>query len=183
MPFTWLILFSETRMEEESKGEPSKVESVNLDQNQSPKKVAWERLVSHFFGLILQSMLQGPTLSTSTSSFEALDPHDPQAHFCQCKTFSWKIFFFQLNLLASTMFSKTADWIGEKDLVPSPKKRKYKFVQIWLGRMNFLMLSIFQLVNWKVQVQSISCWNKWTGENWVILQTQNWNMKYLKTIF
>jgi biogenesis of lysosome-related organelles complex 1 subunit 2 len=36
----------------------------------------------------------GPTLSTSTSSFEALDPHDPQ-----------------LNHLASLMFNKTADWI------------------------------------------------------------------------
>ena len=35
------------------------------------------------------------TLSTSTSSFEALDPHDPQ-----------------LNHLASIMFSKTCDWIG-----------------------------------------------------------------------
>ena len=35
----------------------------------------------------------GPTLSTSTSSFEALDPHDPH-----------------LNHLASCMFSKTADW-------------------------------------------------------------------------
>ena len=39
------------------------------------------------------------TLSTSTSSFEALDPHDPQ-----------------LNQLAATMFDKTADWIqGELD--------------------------------------------------------------------
>ena len=37
----------------------------------------------------------GPTLSTSTSSFEALDPHDPQ-----------------LNHLASLMFSKTSDWIA-----------------------------------------------------------------------
>ena len=36
----------------------------------------------------------GPTLSTSTSSFEALDPHDPH-----------------LNHLASLMFNKTADWI------------------------------------------------------------------------
>merc|ERR1711981_84869 len=36
-----------------------------------------------------------PTLSTSTSSFEALDPHDPQ-----------------LNHLASVMFSKTSDWIA-----------------------------------------------------------------------
>ena len=39
----------------------------------------------------------GPTLSTSTSSFEALDPHDPQ-----------------LNHLASLMFSKTADWISSE---------------------------------------------------------------------
>ena len=37
----------------------------------------------------------GPTLSTSTSSFEPLDPHDPQ-----------------LNHLASLMFSKTSDWIA-----------------------------------------------------------------------
>ncbi len=33
-------------------------------------------------------------LSTSTSSFEALDPHDPQ-----------------LNHLASLMFSKSGDWV------------------------------------------------------------------------
>lgn len=39
----------------------------------------------------------GPTLSTSTSSFEALDPHDPQ-----------------LNHLASLMFNKTADWISSE---------------------------------------------------------------------
>jgi biogenesis of lysosome-related organelles complex 1 subunit 2 len=39
--------------------------------------------------------VKGPTLSTSTSSFEALDPHDPQ-----------------LNHLASVMFSKSADWIS-----------------------------------------------------------------------
>merc|ERR1711971_233075 len=75
--------------DEESKGETSKVESVNIDQNQSPKK--------------------GPTLSTSTSSFEALDPHDPQ-----------------LNLLASTMFSKTADWIaGELESTSD----EYKLIQ------------------------------------------------------
>ena len=42
---------------------------------------------------------KGPTLSTSTSSFDALDPHDPQ-----------------LNNLASVMFSSTSDWIaGELD--------------------------------------------------------------------
>ena len=42
-----------------------------------------------------KSPKRGPTLSTSTSSFEALDPHDPQ-----------------LNHLASIMFSKTSDWIA-----------------------------------------------------------------------
>lgn len=36
----------------------------------------------------------GPTLSTSTSSFEALDPHDPN-----------------LSRLATTMFQKTADYL------------------------------------------------------------------------
>jgi len=39
----------------------------------------------------------GQTLSTSTSSFEALDPHDPQ-----------------LNHLASLMFTKTADWVSSE---------------------------------------------------------------------
>lgn len=36
----------------------------------------------------------GPTLSTSTSSFEALDPHDPN-----------------LSRLATTMFNKTSDYL------------------------------------------------------------------------
>lgn len=40
---------------------------------------------------------QEATLSTSTSSFEALDPHDPQ-----------------LNHLASLMFNKTADWVSSE---------------------------------------------------------------------
>jgi len=41
--------------------------------------------------------LENEKLSTSTSSFEALDPHDPQ-----------------LNHLASLMFNKTADWISSE---------------------------------------------------------------------
>ena len=40
--------------------------------------------------------------------------------------------FFQLNLLASTMFSKTADWIGEKDVVLSTKTITYKVFKMWL---------------------------------------------------
>lgn len=39
-------------------------------------------------------MILGPTLSTSTSSFEALDPHDPN-----------------LSRLATSMFNKTADYL------------------------------------------------------------------------
>ena len=39
------MLFSESRMDEESKGEPSKVESVNIDQNQSPKKVSVTEII------------------------------------------------------------------------------------------------------------------------------------------
>ena len=51
----------------------------------------------------------GPTLSTSTSSFEALDPHDPH-----------------LNHLASLMFSKSADWINSELEATS---EDYKLVQ------------------------------------------------------
>jgi biogenesis of lysosome-related organelles complex 1 subunit 2 len=42
-----------------------------------------------------EKRVRGPPLSTSTSSFEALDPHDPQ-----------------LNHLASVMFSKSSEWIN-----------------------------------------------------------------------
>uniref|UniRef100_A0A1B6LPS9 Biogenesis of lysosome-related organelles complex 1 subunit 2 n=1 Tax=Graphocephala atropunctata TaxID=36148 RepID=A0A1B6LPS9_9HEMI len=43
---------------------------------------------------LTDSPKKGPTLSTSTSSFEALDPHDPN-----------------LSRLATTMFQKTADYL------------------------------------------------------------------------
>ncbi|KAJ8944108.1 hypothetical protein NQ314_009551 [Rhamnusium bicolor] len=43
---------------------------------------------------ITDSPKRGPTLSTSTSSFEALDPHDPN-----------------LSKLANTMFSKTSEYL------------------------------------------------------------------------
>ncbi|KAF7271372.1 biogenesis of lysosome-related organelles complex 1 subunit 2 [Rhynchophorus ferrugineus] len=43
---------------------------------------------------ITDSPKKGPTLSTSTSSFEALDPHDPN-----------------LSRLANTLFSKTSDYL------------------------------------------------------------------------
>lgn len=43
---------------------------------------------------VTDSPKKGPTLSTSTSSFEALDPHDPN-----------------LSRLATSMFNKTADYL------------------------------------------------------------------------
>ncbi|KAL3282291.1 hypothetical protein HHI36_005479 [Cryptolaemus montrouzieri] len=43
---------------------------------------------------VTDSPLRGPTLSTSTSSFEALDPHDPN-----------------LSRLATSMFNKTAEYL------------------------------------------------------------------------
>lgn len=45
-------------------------------------------------GKVLESPKKGRTLSTSTSSFEALDPHDPN-----------------ISLLANTMFQKCADFL------------------------------------------------------------------------
>ncbi|KAL1491272.1 hypothetical protein ABEB36_011892 [Hypothenemus hampei] len=42
----------------------------------------------------VESLKKGPTLSTSTSSFEALDPHDPN-----------------LSRLANTLFSKTSEYL------------------------------------------------------------------------
>jgi len=43
---------------------------------------------------VTDSPKRGPTLSTSTSSFEALDPHDPN-----------------LSRLANSLFSKTSDYL------------------------------------------------------------------------
>lgn len=48
-------------------------------------------------GGITDSPLHGPTLSTSTSSFEALDPHDPS-----------------LSRLATKMFHKTNEYISHE---------------------------------------------------------------------
>ncbi|CAD7002561.1 biogenesis of lysosome-related organelles complex 1 subunit 2 [Ceratitis capitata] len=45
----------------------------------------------------LDSPIRGPTLSTSTSSFEALDPHDPN-----------------LSKLATKMFRKTEEYISNE---------------------------------------------------------------------
>ena len=39
-----LVFLSDSEMEEESKGEPSKVESANVELNQSPKKVFNQKL-------------------------------------------------------------------------------------------------------------------------------------------
>ncbi|XP_077302129.1 biogenesis of lysosome-related organelles complex 1 subunit 2-like [Arctopsyche grandis] len=64
-----------------------------------------------------ESPKRGPTLSTSTSSFEALDPHDPN-----------------LSRLATTMFQKTEDYLyGEFTSTQDAYKR--------LEEMNHLTLS------------------------------------------
>lgn len=65
---------------EEIQIESSSIENLSTDQNsrcESPKR--------------------GITLSTSTSSFEALDPHDPN-----------------LSRLANTMFQKTGEYLQEE---------------------------------------------------------------------
>ncbi|CAH1402100.1 unnamed protein product [Nezara viridula] len=55
---------------------------------------------------VTDSPKRGPTLSTSTSSFEPLDPHDPN-----------------LSKLATTMFQKTADYLlGELTLTQADYK-------------------------------------------------------------
>ncbi|XP_073982458.1 biogenesis of lysosome-related organelles complex 1 subunit 2 isoform X4 [Rhodnius prolixus] len=55
---------------------------------------------------VTDSPKKGPTLSTSTSSFEALDPHDPN-----------------LSKLATNMFQKTSDYlIGELTLTQEDYK-------------------------------------------------------------
>ena len=69
------------------KGEPSKTEA--LPENQCLTPLRHPATTSHH-----ASPRRGPTLSTSTSSFEALDTHDPQ-----------------LNQLASKLFNKTSEWI------------------------------------------------------------------------
>jgi hypothetical protein len=58
--------------------------------------VSYENIFSlkHVLEMSLVCTFTGPTLSTSTSSFEALDPHDPN-----------------LSHLATTMFQKTADYL------------------------------------------------------------------------
>ncbi|GAB0088554.1 Biogenesis of lysosome-related organelles complex 1 subunit 2 [Sergentomyia squamirostris] len=52
-------------------------------------------------GGVTDSPKRGPTLSTSTSSFEALDPHDPN-----------------LSKLATKMFQKTGDFISSELMGP-----------------------------------------------------------------
>lgn len=55
---------------------------------------------------VTDSPKRGPTLSTSTSSFEPLDPHDPN-----------------LSKLATTMFEKTSDYlVGELTLTQADYK-------------------------------------------------------------
>ena len=153
-----LVFLSDSEMEEESKGEPSKVESANVELNQSPKKVFNQKLR---FKRIMSSgcycrdqhyQPQHPVLRLSTLTIHR---YDVPGSSITDKLVSCSNFFFQLNLLASTMFSKTADWIGET----------------WRMRHSsvcFLVVIVsyyyHQPVSWRAPVLSISCWNKWTGE-------------------
>jgi biogenesis of lysosome-related organelles complex 1 subunit 2 len=74
------------------------MESESLDVEKS-KAEAKSPSRSYHKASPFESPKRGPTLSTSTSSFEAVDPHDPV-----------------LNKLANSLFSKTADWVsGELD--------------------------------------------------------------------
>ncbi|XP_018576052.1 biogenesis of lysosome-related organelles complex 1 subunit 2 isoform X1 [Anoplophora glabripennis] len=57
----------------------------------SPKR---GKIGTYNYSKYLSLYILGPTLSTSTSSFEALDPHDPN-----------------LSKLANTMFSKTSEYL------------------------------------------------------------------------
>lgn len=56
-----------------------------------------EPQTSQGHNVLLDSPIRGPTLSTSTSSFEALDPHDPN-----------------LSKLATKMFRKTEEYISNE---------------------------------------------------------------------
>lgn len=62
----------------------------------SPKKGKQVNIITNKidYCILKLFLIAGPTLSTSTSSFEALDPHDPN-----------------LSRLATTMFTKTADYL------------------------------------------------------------------------
>jgi len=77
-------------MEEKSESEKSKLGPERGDVVNTGPTTSAKGYRSPF-----QSPKKGPTLSTSTSSFEAVDPHDPL-----------------LNNLASQMFSKTAGWVS-----------------------------------------------------------------------
>uniref|UniRef100_A0A1A9W4P9 Biogenesis of lysosome-related organelles complex 1 subunit 2 n=1 Tax=Glossina brevipalpis TaxID=37001 RepID=A0A1A9W4P9_9MUSC len=68
-------------------------ETLNNKTNQQSKEQ--QHLQQH--NVLLDSPIRGPTLSTSTSSFEALDPHDPN-----------------LSKLATKMFRKTEEYISNE---------------------------------------------------------------------
>ena len=66
-----------------------------MEKNWNFCYLSWAPSYLPIFNVVKENIyVAGPTLSTSTSSFEALDPHDPN-----------------LSRLATTMFNKTADYL------------------------------------------------------------------------
>lgn len=75
----------------------------------------------NMFGKYIYHTFTGPTLSTSTSSFEALDPHDPN-----------------LSRLATTMFQKTADYLfGELTAT------QVRIMMYWICRFRNAVLPLY----------------------------------------
>ncbi|XP_053955693.1 biogenesis of lysosome-related organelles complex 1 subunit 2 [Anastrepha ludens] len=68
-----------------------------MDKNEEIIVDATASQISQEHNALLDSPIRGPTLSTSTSSFEALDPHDPN-----------------LSKLATKMFRKTEEYISNE---------------------------------------------------------------------
>lgn len=78
--------------------------STNDKSNNNSQATSKESLVKQpqmAHNTLLDSPVRGPTLSTSTSSFEALDPHDPN-----------------LSKLANKMFRKTEEYITNELQAP-----------------------------------------------------------------
>lgn len=78
--------------------------SANDNSNittQSTNKESSKRNSQQVHNTLLDSPIRGPTLSTSTSSFEALDPHDPN-----------------LSKLGTKMFRKTEEYITNELQAP-----------------------------------------------------------------
>lgn len=73
----------------------------NLSSTSQTNKDTPNKQTQNAHNTLLDSPIRGPTLSTSTSSFEALDPHDPN-----------------LSKLANKMFRKTEEYLTNELQTP-----------------------------------------------------------------